>query len=113
MYNYQTNNPLYKGFTCPYCEKDLRTRQGLSGHIHFKHGIKQNTLDNDIELVKGKFEVAVITLGLNEITTQMIEAILENWDKIMLICGELGIDLNKQDFKNYFVTMLANVYNQD
>jgi len=113
MYYYQTNNPLYKGFTCPYCEKALRSRQGLSGHIQFKHSIKQYTPDidiNDIELLKDKLQMAVITLNMNETTSQTIEVILDNWEKIKTISEELDIVLNKQDFKNYFVARLADMY---
>jgi len=113
MYNYQTNNPLYKGFTCPYCEKALRTRQGLSGHIQFKHSTKQNILDiatNDIELLKDKLHAAVNIIGLDKTTTQTIEIILNNWIIITTVCEQLDIDLNKQDFKNYFVAGLVDMY---
>ncbi len=113
MYNYQANNPLYKGFTCPHCGKALRTRQGLSGHIQYKHGMKQKTPyipTNDIELLKDKLNVAVNTLGLDETTTKVINVILDNWAKIIIICEQLDIDLNKQDFKNYFVARLADKY---
>lgn len=113
MYNYQTNNPLYKGFTCPYCEKALRTRQGLSGHIQFKHSTKQNILDiatNDIELLKDKLYASVNIIGLDKTTTQMIEILLNNWKIIVTVCEQLDIDLNKQDFKNYFVAGLVDMY---
>ena len=113
MYKSQANNPLYKGFTCQYCGEALRTRQGLSGHIQYKHGMKQNTPyipTNDIELLKDKLNVAVNTLGLDETTTNVIDVILDNWAKIIIICEQLDIDLNKQDFKNYFVARLADKY---
>jgi len=113
MYNSQSNNPLYKGVTCPYCEKTFRNKAGLSGHIQFKHGIKQNApyiATNDIELLKDKLQVAVNTIGLNDTTTKVIEVILDNWEKIILVCEQLDVDLNKQDFKNYFVAMLADKY---
>ena len=113
MYNSQANNPLYKGFTCPHCGKALRTRAGLSGHIQYKHSIKQNTpyiATNDIELLKNKLYATVNTIDLDDYTIQVIEIILDNWKKIILVCEQLDIDLNKQDFKNYFVAMLANKY---
>jgi len=106
-------DPLNKKFQCQHCGNLFRTRQGLSGHIQFKHGIKQYTPDiaiNDIEFIKDKLQMAGITLGMNETTTQVIEVILDNWTKITTICEELGIDLNKQDFKNYFVAGLADMY---
>ncbi len=113
MYNSQANNPLYKGFICPYCEKALRTRQGLSGHIQYSHSTKQNTpyiATNDIELLKSKLYAAVNTIDLDDTTTKVIEVILDNWRKIIIVCEQLDVDLNKQDFKNYFVAMLADKY---
>ena len=91
----------------------FRTRQGLSGHIQFKHGTKQNTLQiaiNDNVLLKAKLKVVGEIIDLSKSTTQMIEAILDNWIKVILICDPLGIDLNKQDFKNYFVARIADMY---
>ncbi len=115
MYNLQTNNPLYKGFTCPYCAKDLRTRQGLSGHIQFKHSINQNTpyiATNDIELLKDKLHASVNIIGLDKTTTRKIEIILNNWGIIVTVCEQLDIDLNKQDFKIYFVAGLVDMYQE-
>jgi len=113
MYNNQTDNPLYKGFTCPYCGKTVRTRQGLSGHIQFKHGTKKTALQvsaADIVEKKAIFKAVEGMLALPKSTTQMIELILDNWLQIVLICDALEIALNKQDFKNYIVAGLASIY---
>jgi len=41
MFYTHNEDPLTKGFICNYCGKAFRTRQGLSGHIQWKHGAKQ------------------------------------------------------------------------
>jgi len=109
----ETKDPLSKKFLCKQCGNLFRTRQGLSGHIQFKHGTKKNTLliaVEDIADLKAILHGVEGILGLSKSTTQMIEAILDNWIKVILICDPLGIDLNKQDFKNYFVARLADMY---
>ena len=106
-------DPLNKKFPCKQCGNLFRTRQGLSGHIQFKHGTKQNALQiaaDDIVDIKAKLKAVGGILELSKSTTQMIEAILDNWLKVIYVCGPLGIDLNKQDFKNYFVARLADMY---
>jgi len=109
----ETKDPLNKKFLCKHCGKLFRTRQGLSGHIQFKHGTKQNTLAiavKDIMELKIILKAIEGILGLSKSKTQMIEAILDNWINVTSICGPLGIDLNKQDFKNYFVARIADIY---
>ncbi|MFC1990004.1 hypothetical protein ACFLVW_05535 [Chloroflexota bacterium] len=65
---------------------------------------------DDILEIKAKLKIVWEILELPESTTRRIEAILDNWLKVVLICDTLGIDINKQDFKNYFVTRLADIY---
>ncbi len=106
-------DPLNKKFPCPQCGNLFRTRQGLSGHIQFKHGTKQNTLviaANDILELKVKLKAVEGILELPKSTSQMIQAILDNWLNIVYISNSAGINLNKQDFKNYFVARLADIY---
>ena len=38
-----SQDSLKKRFSCQYCDKSFRTRQGLSGHIQFKHKLLQNS----------------------------------------------------------------------
>jgi len=110
----ETKDPLNKKFPCKQCGKLFRTRQGLSGHIQFKHGTKQNTLAVDVkDIMELKLILKAIEgiLGcLSKSKTQMIEAILDNWINVISICGPLGIDLNKQDFKKYFVARIVDIY---
>ena len=106
-------DPLKKKFPCKKCGKLFRTRQGLSGHIQFKHGTKQKALliaKDDIMDIKVVLKAIEGLWDLPKSNTQMIQAILDNWLKVVYICDPLGIDLNKQDFKNYFVARLADIY---
>jgi len=106
-------DPLNKKFLCKQCGNLFRTRQGLSGHIQFKHGTKKNPLQiaaEDILDIKIKLKAIEGIMNLPKPTTKMIEAILDNWLEVVYICSPLGIDLNKQDFKSYFVARLADMY---
>ena len=109
----ETKDPLNKKFPCKQCGNLFRTRQGLSGHIQFKHGKKQNALAiaaKDILDIKIKLKTVEGIMNLPVSKTQMIDAILNNWLKVVYICDSVGIDLNKQDFKNYFVARIADIY---
>ncbi len=109
----ETKDPLNKKFQCKHCDKLFRTRQGLSGHIQFKHGTKQNVLSiaaKDILDIKISLKTIEKIMNLPKPTTQMINAILDNWLNVVYICASAGIDLNKQDFKNYFVARIADMY---
>ena len=106
-------DPLNKKFPCKQCGKLFRTRQGLSGHIQFKHGTKKNALAiaaKDILDIKIKLKTVEDIMNLPKPTTQMINAILDNWLNVVYICASAGIDLNKQDFKTYFVARVADIY---
>ena len=109
----ETKDPLNKKFPCKQCGKLFRTRQGLSGHIQFKHGTKKNALAiaaKDILDIKIRLKTIKEIMNLPKPTSQRIEAILDNWLNVVYICASAGIDLNKQDFKNYFVARIADMY---
>ena len=109
----EPKDPLSKKFPCKQCGKLFRTRQGLSGHIQFKHGTKQNTLAidvKDIAELKIILEAIEGILGLSKSKSQMINAILDNWINITSICDPFDIHLNKQDFKNYFVERIVGIF---
>ena len=110
---YQPNkDPLNKKFLCKQCGKTFRTRQGLSGHIQFKHGTKQEIKELDANYILSlalELEVIAKIMGWSESTIQARKAILVNWLDVKVCCNTLGIDLNKQDFKNYVIRKLASV----
>ena len=109
----ETKDPLNKKFQCKQCGNLFRTRQGLSGHIQFKHSKKGNVLaiaakDNLDIKIKLKYKEGI--MNLPKPTAKMIETTLDNWLKVVYICASADIDLNKQDFKNYFVARVADYY---
>ena len=116
MYNYQTNDALYKGFTCQYCEKTFRSRQGLSGHIQFLHGItgqKKGKKEVEFEITKNDIPntLEVWKAGL-EPSKFEYEAVLDMffwWTDVKLLFEGFGLELNEQDLHNYVITSLANI----
>ena len=116
MYNYQANNPLYKGFICPYCEKALRTRQGLSGHIQYSHGIigqKKSKKEVKFEITMNGISDTLLVweLGLKPSKFEY-QAVLDMffwWTDVELLFKGFGLELNEQDLHNYVITSLANI----
>jgi len=109
-------DPLNKNFLCQHCGNAFRTRQGLSGHIQFKHGAKQEADRIDASYLLGKMrEIAIweMACGLPESTIWATRYVVGNWLHVRSFCRALGIDLNKQDFKNYLVASLANVHQNE
>ena len=112
MYQIYTD-PLQKKFVCKHCGKAVRTRQGLSGHIQFVHSAKQKIeqIDNTYIMSKGtKLDILGKVAGWSESTIKARKAILVNWLDVQLFCKMLGIDLSKQDFKNYLIARLPDMY---
>lgn len=105
---------LAKRFKCPYCEKTLRGRQGLSGHIQFKHGRGQQSSEMDAAwLVRqiGRIEkVFGTTMAMPEADVRARMNILKVWPDVIGLANTIGITLNRQDFKNYFLTRLALIH---
>ena len=108
---------LAKRFECPYCEKTLRTRQGLSGHIQFKHGSGQQSTEMDAAwLVRqvSKIEKAFGSVWeLSEAAVRARMEILRVWPEVTALANTIGITLNRQDFKNYFLTRLAQIHSRE
>ena len=116
MYNSQANNPLYKGFTCPHCGKALRTRQGLSGHIQFIHGItgqKKSKKEVKFEITMNGISDTLLVWKLGSKPSKYeYEAVLDMffwWTDVKLLFEGFGLELNEQDLHNYIITSLANI----
>jgi len=112
MYNTHNEGPLTKKFICNYCGKAFRTRQGLSGHIQWKHGAKQKPKQIDDEHIFS--EVTRVALwggawGLSESAIEARQKILLDWLEVGALCDFLHIDLNTQDFKYYLIARLAQL----
>lgn len=97
-----SEHTLEKMFPCPYCEEFLRTRQGLSGHIQWKHNVylqmKQTTendqldLDHDYLLKKGiEYEKYGKLIFLSEAQIKTSQNILKQWSEVNLFCKYLEI----------------------
>lgn len=107
-----TKDSLEKRFLCQYCGESFRTRQGLSGHIQWKHKDKHATyLDltipdaGDLMLMKAGYE----QFGLSD---SKLKAILDSilwWDVVKAFCKLSKIKLNQQDLKNYVIASLAHI----
>jgi len=102
---------LKKTFTCPLCHKLFRTRQGLSGHILFKHQkkyIKEPDLTITLKIAK-KLKIIDLsdfsTVPLNEIVDMV-----KFWNEFKLIFEAFDIELNQQDLKHYMITSLVQIY---
>ena len=102
-----SKNSLEKRFTCQYCADSLRTRQGLSGHIQFKHATskkKSNTIDiaEDVENKHNIWKVCVQTIGYPPEVSQAGDRLIRKWRILQYYCHLLGTDLDDKDFK-YFI----------
>ncbi len=102
---------LEKRFTCQYCESTFRTRQGLSGHIQWKHKARQTLSVTDISNViqKAKHLDSNLKKGGILLSTEKAR-IVARWASIMTMCEILKIKINNQDFKNYIIASLARMY---
>jgi len=116
MYNSQASNPLYKGVTCPYCEKTFRNRAGLSGHIQWKHGIigqKKGKKEVEFEITMNGISDTLTVWKLGSKPSKFeYEAVVDMilwWTNVKLLVEGFGLELNEQDLHNYIITSLANI----
>ena len=102
-----SKNSLEKRFACQYCGESCRTRQGLSGHIQFKHTSpkkKLNAVDMAADL-KGKFDtwrICVQKIGYPPEISEAGDRLMSRWKILREYFHTLGIDLDDKDFK-YFM----------
>jgi hypothetical protein len=111
---------LEKRFQCQYCGETFRTRQGLSGHIRFKHQnyyepykeTKQpaNVMEKGFILSKRKdFAYWRKTNGLRESTNESVANLFINWMWVVNLFQNLDIELTEKDFKTYLLAGLSKV----
>jgi len=111
-----TTGTLAKPFQCKYCGEYHRTRQGLSGHIRFKHSNKQKLVQLDAWAIKSMVEDVRLfgeATGLSELQITARQKILRDWLETQNLCRFLKINLNGQDFKNYLVVSLAQLHGRE
>lgn len=111
-----SKNYLEKRFACQYCGNSFRTRQGLCGHIQFKHdgGKKSSQTDFGYLLSKGKhYELVGSAAGLPMSQIKARQRILAKWLQVQGFCDFLQIKLSPQDFKNYIIMSLAQQHGKE
>ncbi len=108
---------LEKRFQCYYCEETFRTRQGLSGHIQFKHQaaykkeVKAKEIDMKFILSKSKYVLTwQATNQLPQQTNKAISSLLVNWHQVRSFFEMLDLELTEQDFKTYLLVGLGNIF---
>ncbi len=108
---------LEKRFRCDYCGGTFRTRQGLSGHIQYKHHAYYEPLtevkeiDARFILSKGKhFSSWRASNGLPKSTSDTIALLMVNWGKVKSLFNMLDIELTEQDFKTYLLAGLGKLF---
>lgn len=98
---------LAKRFTCQHCGDSFRTRQGLSGHVQFKHTSpkkKLNAVDMVVD-IKDKLDIwkiCVQTIGYPTEISQAGDRLIRRWMILRQYFHILGTDLDDKDFK-YFM----------
>lgn len=104
---------LQKRFACSHCGRSFRGRQGLSGHIQWKHKEKQEqtwSVDEPLKLVQQLDQLKSMckALGFSNHEIQTRENIVHNWVSAQIFCGLLHIvPNNNADFKTFALTSLA------
>ena len=108
---------LEKRFQCYYCEETFRTRQGLSGHIQFKHQAaykkKGKTKEIDLKFFLSRSKYVLTWQATNQLpqqTNEAISSLLVNWYEVLSFFKALDLELTKQDFKTYLLVGLGNIF---
>ena len=112
-----TEKTLEKRFKCEYCGETFRTRQGLSGHIQFKHkaAYKKPGKNKEIEmrfiLSKSKYVLVwQATNGLPQETNKAIAILLFDWQYVRGLFNALGLEPTEQDLKTYLLAGLGKLF---
>ena len=103
---------LDKMFQCPHCGHMFRTRQGLSGHIRFKHDVGTKSAEEKImndDLTKVAIEAMEKSKKDGEDLARM--ALVQAEWHFFKKCMEIGnIKLSDADFKQFLIVGAAAMY---
>jgi len=110
-----TQQTLEKRFQCPYCSVTVRTRQGFSGHIQFKHpkvttGTGNKSTTDLITEAKVSRRLAYEPLGITDAELEEMAEIRADWYIIKNYMMHENIKFNDADFKTYLVVAAALMY---
>lgn len=101
-----TQDALNKRFTCQYCGESVRTRQGLSGHIQFKH--PKGEIDPYLDVHEVLLRADVMEDVAKKHTLENpTPSILKHWVAALVCLKTVDIKCTTQDFKNYMLVSLA------
>jgi len=107
---------LGKRFLCEFCKKTFRTRQGLSGHMHFKHlggGFNKKQKIESEETTEHKilggnnFKIRLDIAGIKGEEKQELQNIWANWYVAKALFEDDTIKFDAADRKNYLLTAFA------
>jgi hypothetical protein len=105
-----SESTLAKRFACSECGKSFRTRQGLSGHIRFKHKISKPLPGASIaDLIQEakKIKKLMLLAGYSEEESQAFAEILPRWNSMKGKAKLYKIDISNQDFKAYILSSIS------
>ena len=105
-------NSREKKFPCQYCGESVRTRQGLSGHIQWKHdkkNLKTSHVTSASELAV-KLPYIVATQALSDLTLDEAKDMALYWGVVGLLFTIFEIELTQGDLKNYLITSLVQIH---
>jgi uncharacterized iron-regulated protein len=108
-----SEHTLEKMFPCDYCGEFLRTRQGLSGHIQWKHkvGKKPKYTDYNYLISWAKYFKSVrVAAGVAASEIGHHIRIALSWPGVVSVLDSLKIQANDQDFKHYLISSLAYMH---
>jgi hypothetical protein len=114
-----SEDSLRKRFACGECGKTFRTRQGLSGHLRFKHGFvppgpvlknaDASANNTPAEVMLGLAQFVKLAPGF-EITQSEIDEfkrISDLWLKTSLKLTLFGLTPDERDFKSFVIASYA------
>lgn len=100
---------LEKRFLCSTCGQTFRTRQGLSGHVQYKHSentkIKVTAANLFIEAIE--FKKNALTAGFNKSDVDQMLQLWQQWKQITIMLKENNVQVSNTDFKSYLIGYLA------
>ena len=113
-----TQASLEKRFTCVVCGKSVRSRQGLSGHIQFKHNAtmsppktapsRPSSVDGAFILKNvGDWELLERSASVPEAEIQLFKNVLGRWLMLKLSLESFGLETDQHDFKAFVVSSFA------
>jgi len=102
---------LKNRYACQYCGKSFPTKQGLSGHIQFKHQkkwIKEPDL-TALEIIPKLIQVQELFESYTVPPDDTLDMI-KYWSEFKSLCLAFNIELNQQDLKHYVIASLIQIH---